>query len=293
MNIVLAKKIGFCFGVKRAVDIAEEELKKNRSIYSLGYIIHNEQVVDSLSKKGLKVARDVKGIRKGACIISSHGISPKVFKELVRRGIRVIDTTCPFVLKAQRIAESLSRARYNVIIVGDADHPEVRALVDFVSTDVFVVRDAGEARRLRLKKEERYIVISQTTQTPDNFRKVVKVISLKPCRESKVFNTICKDAEDRQKAARRLAGSVDTMLVIGGKRSANTKRLFEVCRTALDNSHLIQTEDDLKRIWFDRLGSVGITSGASTPDWVVKRVVKRIKILIQRELPACKGGGNP
>ena len=277
MKIQLAKKIGFCFGVKRAIDMAEDALKTNKPIHSLGSIIHNKQVVNDLSKRGLKVVKAADDIKSGACVISSHGISPKIAKSISGRGIKIIDTTCPFVLKAQRIAKRMSDSGYNVIIVGDAGHPEVKALVDFVSKRAFVVKDAEGAKSLKLDKADRYIVISQTTQSTQNFLKVVELILSKRPRELKVYNTICRDAEVRQEAARKLARSQEAMLVVGGKNSANTRRLLEVCQNILNNSHLVETEEDLKKRWFENAHSVGITSGASTPDWIVKRVVKAVR----------------
>jgi 4-hydroxy-3-methylbut-2-en-1-yl diphosphate reductase len=255
----------------------EAKGRDDSPIYSLGSIIHNKQVVQDLSKRGLKVVKAADDIKKGACVISSHGISPRIAKSMSDRGIKIIDTTCPFVLKAQKIAKSMSDSGYNVIIVGDAGHPEVRALVDFVSKKAFVVKDAEEAKPLELEKGGKYIVISQTTQSTQNFLKVVELILSKRPKELKVYNTICRDAEVRQEAARKLARSQEAMLVVGGKNSANTRRLLEVCQNILINSHLVETEEDLRKRWFKDIHSVGITSGASTPDWIVKKVVKAVK----------------
>jgi (E)-4-hydroxy-3-methyl-but-2-enyl pyrophosphate reductase len=276
MKIRLADKIGFCFGVKSAIEMAEAALKNKGPICSLGSIIHNSQVVRDLSKRGLKVVKAADDVKVGACVISSHGISPRIAKSIKDRGIKIIDTTCPFVLKAQKIAKLMSGKGYNVIIVGDAGHPEVRALVDFVSKDAFVVKDPAEAKRLELGKTRKYIAISQTTQSTDNFFKVVDMLLAKKPNELKVFNTICRDAEVRQEAARKLARSQEAMLVVGGKNSANTRRLLEVCQNVLANSHLVETEEDLRKRWFKNTCSVGITSGASTPDWIVRRVVKAV-----------------
>lgn len=277
MKIRLADKIGFCFGVKRAIEMAEAALKNKGPICSLGSIIHNSQVVDDLSKRGLKVVKAAGDVKNGSCVISSHGISPKIAKSIKDRGIKIIDTTCPFVLKAQKIAKLMSGKGYNVIIVGDAGHPEVRALVDFVSKDALVVKDPSQAKRLDLGKTRKFIAISQTTQSTDNFFKVVDTLLAKKPSELKVFNTICRDAEVRQEAARKLARSQEAMLVVGGKNSANTRRLLEVCQKVLANSHLVETEEDLRKRWFQNTCSVGITSGASTPDWIVKRVVQAVK----------------
>lgn len=277
MSIVLAKKIGFCFGVKRAVAMAEEALKKRGPIYSLGSIIHNKEVVDVLSKKGLKVVKDIKKISRGTVVVSSHGLSPKVVKALSERGLKIIDTTCPFVRKAQKIAKSLSRKGCSIVVVGDAHHPEIRALVDFVSRDVFVVKNAVQAKKLAIGRADRISIISQTTQSTENFLDVVKAVSEKRPKEVKVFNTICKDAEERQSSARRLAGVVGLMLIVGGRDSANTKRLYEVSASILKNSYLVETEADVADLCIKPRTVVGVASGASTPDWVIKKVVKKIQ----------------
>jgi len=276
VKIILAEKTGFCFGVKRAVAMAETALDKKGPIHSLGSIIHNKQVVEGLLHKGLAAVKDINDIKEGTVVISSHGISPRVAHEIRSRGVKIIDTTCPFVLNAQKIAKNLNDEGYKVIIVGDARHPEVKALLDFAPNKTFVVKNKEEARSLRLGHGERLSVISQTTQSMANFLDVVKVVADTAPKEIRVFNTICKDAEDRQDQAKVIARQVDLMLVIGGKDSANTKRLYEVCRKILKNSHLIETEDDLQAGWFMTCRKVGITSGASTPDWVVERVVAKI-----------------
>ncbi|MCX5686253.1 MAG: 4-hydroxy-3-methylbut-2-enyl diphosphate reductase [Candidatus Omnitrophica bacterium] len=279
MLIKLAKKIGFCFGVKRAVTMAEEALKTKGRIYSLGSIIHNREVVRALSKKGLKVIKDTARIRRGTIIISSHGLSPRVALEIRRRGLEIIDTTCPFVRKAQAAVKLLGQEGYAIVVVGDANHPEIKALVDFVPKNIFVVKNRGDIRKLGLKKTDRVSVISQTTQSTKNFLDVVKALAAKGFREFGVYNTICKDAEARQSYAKSLAREADLMLIIGGRDSANTNRLFEVCRNLSKESHLIETEKELKDAWLKSARVVGITSGASTPDWVIKKVVNKIRSL--------------
>jgi len=276
VKVTLAKRTGFCFGVKRAVEMAELALERKGSIYSLGSLIHNEQVVKALAAKGLKIAGSEAGIKSGTCVISSHGISPVIAKRISDKGIKVIDTTCPFVLRAQKIAKDLSGAGYEVIIVGDAKHPEIKALVDFVSTESIVVRDGKEARALKLDPRAEYIVIAQTTQGMVNFAEAVKAISAKRVKGLKIFNTICRDAGERQAAAMRLARTVDAIFVVGGKSSANTRRLYEVSKRQTKQAHLIETEGEIKRSWLKGISSVGITSGASTPKWVVNKVVKKI-----------------
>ena len=279
-RIKITKKTGFCFGVRRAVTMAEKALDKYKSIYSLGSIIHNRQVVGNLSKRGLKVVKDIRKMKKGeAIVISSHGLSPRIAKDISKRGMKIIDTTCPFVVKAQKITRHLTRDGYKVVIVGDADHPEVKALVDIAPKKVIVVRDKLEAIAIRFSKNDRVGIISQTTQSTSNFLDVVKAMSENEPKEIRIINTICNDAEERQKLAKALAKRVDLMLIIGGKMSANTRTIFEVCKKILRNSHLVETEKDLKPNWLKKSSLVGVTSGASTPDWVIKKVVNKIKTL--------------
>ena len=281
MSVKLAKKTGFCFGVKRAVKMAEEALSKKRPIYSLGSIIHNEQVVMGLSKKGLKVIKNINNIKKGVLLISSHGLSPKITASILKRGIDIIDTTCPFVLKAQRVAKRLSDEGYIVVIVGDAQHPEVKALVDFAGKNVFVVKGKAEARSLKIKRGDKVSIISQTTQSKGNFQDVVKVVSGKEPKELKVFSTICEDAGSRQAHAKSLSREVDLMIVVGGRNSANTKRLLDVCAEHSPAAYLVETESELDGSWFEPGQSIGIASGASTPDWMVEKVVNKINKKLQ------------
>ncbi|OGW78344.1 MAG: 4-hydroxy-3-methylbut-2-enyl diphosphate reductase [Omnitrophica bacterium RIFCSPHIGHO2_02_FULL_46_20] len=277
MSIRLTKKVGFCFGVKRAVEMAEEVLKKEGEAHSLGSIIHNTQVVKDLSRKGLKVIDSIDDAASGCIVISSHGISPHVADKISKRSLKLVDTTCPFVSNAQRKARSLSSAGYKVIIVGDVNHPEVKALVDFARQKAYVVKDALGIKRLRINPRERIGVLSQTTQSMDNFIASVGAIIEKKPKELKIVNTICKDAEERQGAAQKITRKVDLMLIVGGKNSANTKRLFDVCKKILSKSYLVETEADLRSSWFKMVRAVGITSGASTPDWIVRRVAGEVK----------------
>ena len=276
MRIKLAKKVGFCFGVRRAIEMAEEVLKKEKRAYSLGSIIHNKEVVEDLSRRGLKVIKSIDEVRGGAIIISSHGISPDSARVISKRSLKLVDTTCPFVRNAQEMARSLNEEGYKIIIVGDLNHPEVKALFCFAGKKAHVIKDARGLKVLRLKPNERIGIISQTTQSMDNFLSVAKaIIDVKP-KDLKVFNTICRDAEERQGAASEISGKVDLMLIVGGKNSANTKRLFEVCKKILRESYLVETENDLKNFWFKDVSVAGITSGASTPDNIVRRVVSAV-----------------
>ncbi|MCM8790852.1 MAG: 4-hydroxy-3-methylbut-2-enyl diphosphate reductase [Candidatus Omnitrophica bacterium] len=277
VKVILAKRIGFCFGVKRAVRMAEEALKRNKRIYSLGSIIHNRQVVECLSRKGLKAVKTIGQIKDGPVLISSHGISPKVIAAINKKGLQVIDTTCPFVLKAQKVARRLKEEGYQVVIVGDADHPEVRALVDYAAPNVSVIKNRKEACALKIKEDSKVSVLSQTTQSAANFLDTVNGILEKKPKELRVFNTICHDADQRQTMASDLAANVDLMLIIGGRNSANTRRLFDVCRKLQKNSRLIENDSELREAWFNnKVRVVGVASGASTPGQAVQSVVNKI-----------------
>ena len=267
MKIKVAKCAGFCFGVKRAINIAEnalKEIKSEEKIYSFGAIIHNPQVVDELFKKGLQVISGLKEIKLGTIIISSHGAPVEILEEIKKKKIKLIDATCPFVKYAQNIVKGLKKDGYRIIIIGDSAHPEVKALKSIAGKD---------------KLSEKIGVISQTTQNKADYIDEIKKILEEDFSEVKVFNTICNDTSKRQSATRTLLKDCDLMIVIGGKNSANTRRLWQICKESGVVSFHIETELELKGKWFEGKNCVGITSGASTPDSTVKRVVEGIKKL--------------
>jgi len=267
MKIKVAKCAGFCFGVKRAINIAEnalKEIKSEEKIYSFGAIIHNPQVVDELFKKGLQVISGLKEIKLGTIIISSHGAPVEILEEIKKKKIKLIDATCPFVKYAQNIVKGLKKDGYRIIIIGDSAHPEVKALKSIAGKD---------------KLSEKIGVISQTTQNKADYIDEIKKILEEDFSEVKVFNTICNDTSKRQSATRTLLKDCDLMIVIGGKNSANTRRLWQICKESGVDSFHIETELELKGKWFEGKNCVGITSGASTPDSTVKRVVEGIKKL--------------
>jgi (E)-4-hydroxy-3-methyl-but-2-enyl pyrophosphate reductase len=278
MKIEVADAVGFCFGVKRAINIAQQALEKNdgKDVYSLGHIIHNRQVVEELAEKGLKSIEELGKIKKGVVVISSHGASPDIFEQIKSQGLEVIDATCPYVMSAQKVVKSLSEEGYTVVIFGDKKHPEVKSLVGFAKMKAIVIKDeqgldeSGEF----LKKVG---VVSQTTQSAENYLRIISRIIKKGFSEIRVFNTICNDTKKRQESAARLAKDVDVMLIIGGRMSANTKRLFEICSGICPDTYHIETARELKPEWFEKKGCIGIASGASTPDWIIEEVKDRIK----------------
>lgn len=277
MQVHVADRSGFCFGVRRAIKIAEDSIKDNKSVLSLGPIIHNRHVVNKLHEHGLRTVNNIKSIPGGAVLVTSHGVAPDVVRKIKKKGCTVIDTTCPYVLRAQRIVREISKARSRIVIVGDKLHPEVRGIVGFASGKAIVINSAKEARAIEVSPNESVCVLSQTTQSASKYYEIVKILLDKRCSEIRVFNTICDDTCIRQKQAYDLAGKVDCIIVVGGKNSANTKRLLSISRNRKKNSHLIETELDLKKRWFSGCRTVGVASGASTPDWIIKKVVANLR----------------
>jgi len=266
MRVKVAKHSGFCFGVRRAIRIAHATLSNSqpdKKIYSLGPIIHNPQVVRELERKGLRVAKDICEIRCGTVIISSHGAPKEVIEEIKRKRIELIDATCPFVKYAHDIVKRLKKEGYRIIIIGDKAHPEVKALLSTAGPQDNRISKIG--------------VVSQTTQTKDKYIEGALRLLRAGFSEIRIFNSLCKDTLKRQLQARRLLRSCDAMVVVGGKNSANTRRLFEICKESGVDSYHIEDENDLRQDYFIGKRCIGVISGASTPDRTVKRVVKLLR----------------
>jgi len=281
MEVILAKQAGFCFGVKRATHLAFEAADKGGETYTLGPIIHSPQVVQRLEEMGVKPLANMDGVEQGTIIIRSHGVAAEELAEAVSRNLQVVDATCPFVKKAQEHVASLSKAGYDVVVVGDADHPEVQGIVSYATGRVFVVGSGEEAEKL--PRMAKIGVVAQTTQSSENLKHVVTAC-LSKGGEIRVYHTICDATAVRQEEAKALAGKVDCMVVIGGYNSANTKRLAEVCSELLPRTHHIETASQLDPSWFDGVDKVGVTAGASTPKWLIDEVLDRIKEIDQDKI---------
>ena len=276
MEIILAKRAGFCFGVKRATQMAFEAADKGGDTYTLGPIIHSPQVVQKLKEMGVGLLEDLSALDNGTIIIRSHGVTAEELEEAISKQLDIIDATCPFVKKAQEHVKSLSQAGYDVVVVGDADHPEVQGIVSYATGNVYVVGSGEEAGKLpRMGKVG---IVAQTTQSFENLKNVVKECLMKGG-EIRVFNTICDATAVRQEEAKELARKVDCMIVIGGFNSANTRRLAEVCKELLPKTHHIETAAELKPEWFTGVTKVGVTAGASTPMWIIDEVIGRLKLM--------------
>lgn len=279
MEVTVAKSAGFCFGVKRAVEMVQEEAKKEQKVYTLGSIIHNEQVVEGFAKKGVQVLDSVDELQedeKATVIIRSHGITKQMFQQLKQKKVRIVDATCPFVKKIHNIVQEKKAEGYQIIVVGNAKHPEVEGTCGWCNNQCKVVETLSEAENCTLKAGEKVCVVAQTTFNYKKFKDIVAILSKKSY-DILIMNTICNATEERQTEACTIARKSDAMIVIGGKHSSNTRKLYEICKEECLNTHFIQTLDDLDLKLFQSFRSVGITAGASTPNKIIKEVQSYVR----------------
>ena len=278
MTIEKAGKVGFCFGVKRAIDILEKVARERGGVETLGAVVHNRQVLQKLAELGVKVAKNVEDIRGDVVVTSSHGISPQLEEEIRARNIEIISTTCPFVLRAQVAARRLAEAGFLVVIYGDAEHPEVRGILGWAKGNGIAALDEKFIAKLD-QIPRRIGILSQTTQVPTHFtefvRKLIDSAFIRDA-EMRVIDTICHDIRERQAAAIELAGQVDLMLVVGGHHSANTNRLAELC-SQVTETHLVETAAEIQTSWLEGKRRVGITAGASTDEQIVNEVLRALQ----------------
>jgi len=276
MEVLLAEHAGYCFGVKRAVKLADDAADSHpEGVHSLGPLIHNPQVVEALAKKGVQQVDTLDEVEEGVVIFRSHGVSsPKLFEAAQAKGITVVDATCPFVTNAQRDAKQLIEEGYQVVMVGDRNHPETKSVLGHAGGEILVSESFEEIKAYLNKfPKKRLGILSQTTQTYGKFSEIV-VKCLEICQEVKAFNTICYATEDRQGAAESLAAKVEAMVVVGGKNSANTTHLAKICRGRDIPVYHIETAQEIEHDWFPGLKKVGVTAGASTPDWIINDVIR-------------------
>ncbi len=274
MQIRVVKSAGFCFGVKRAVDMAFRAASERKGrVCTFGPIIHNPQVVDRLKKEGIGWVDSIED-DLDCLLIRTHGIPKNLYEELSRRNINLIDATCPFVKKAQEYAKLLKEEGYQIVILGDENHPEVVGIKSYAGEDAVVVNSPEELPRLKRKVG----VVVQTTQPIEALQRLLSEI-IKTTGELKVYNTICNSTANRLKETEALAREVDVMLVLGGRNSANTKQLAKRCEQIGVKTYHIESAEELKEEWFSEVNTVGITAGASTPDWIIEEVIKRLEIL--------------
>ena len=290
MKVKVAETAGFCFGVKRAVDKVYELIDtEQKPIFTLGPIIHNEGVVADLEARGVHVITEADldflddTLQNGTVVIRSHGVGKAIYDKLKEKNISYVDVTCPFVLKIHRIVEKESLAGNHIIIIGDKDHPEVQGICGWCQGPYTVIRNKEEAEAFVPQKGKKISIVSQTTFNYNKFKDLVEILCKKRYDNNvlnilNILNTICNATEERQREAKNIAGEVDTMLVVGGRHSSNTQKLFEICKKECGNTYYIQTPVDLDSEMFQCSSYVGITAGASTPNKIIEEVQEHVRI---------------
>ncbi|NBJ91970.1 4-hydroxy-3-methylbut-2-enyl diphosphate reductase [Parablautia muri] len=280
MEVLLAKSAGFCFGVKRAVENVYEQLGTHKKIYTYGPIIHNEQVVADLEKRGVTVIEnenEIAGIKEGAVVIRSHGVPKRIYRLIEENGLECIDATCPFVKRIHRIVAEESRRGKQIIIIGNAGHPEVEGIMGWSSAPAAVIGTVSEAESFEADAEKPMCIVSQTTFNYNKFQELVEIIQKKGYNVN-VVNTICNATEERQAEAGEISAKADAMIVIGGKNSSNTQKLYEICAKKCEATYFIQTLEDLHLELPKTAALVGITAGASTPNNIIEEVQNHVRV---------------
>ena len=272
MEIRLAENYGFCFGVKRAIEIAEE----SKDAYTYGPLIHNKEEINRLQENfNVTTAHEIEELEKtNKVIIRTHGIVKEELEELQKSGKEIINATCPFVTKPQEIVQKMSKEGYKIIIFGDEKHPEVKGVKSYAVNEPIVVMDVSDLENLYLGP--RVAVVSQTTRKVKEFIRIVNYL-MEHVKEVRVFNTICNATFENQEAADKLSKEADVMIVIGGKNSSNTKQLFNISHANCADSYLIEVPEELQDDWFHGKKICGVTAGASTPDWIIQNVIEKIR----------------
>ncbi len=281
-NIVIGKYTGFCSGVKRCVSFVEKECKNNKTVYAFGELLHNDQEISRLEKMGLKVIKDVEEIEKASgvsVIIRTHGIEKYNLEKILNlsKNINVIDGTCPIVKKNQNIVEKYSKQNYNFIIYGDSNHPEIKALLSYIPKDkrFVVISSLDDVKNINFSSDDKIILLAQTTKPIEEYKEIIERLNNK-YKNIKVFDTICKETILREKETEEISKKVETVIVVGGKNSANTKKLASIAKKYNNNVFVINSDDELETKYFDKYSSIGIVSGASTPYWLIQKIIDKL-----------------
>lgn len=281
MEVIVAKSAGFCFGVKRAVDKVYEQIQehKGEDIYTYGPIIHNEEVVKDLEQKGVKIINskeELQDIKNGIIIIRSHGVGKDVYDIAQANNLKIVDATCPFVLKIHKIVQNEKNNNSHIVIIGNENHPEVEGIKGWSANPTTVIGSEEEAMSFEADRSKKICVVSQTTFNYNKFKYLVEIISKKGY-DINVLDTICNATHERQAEAKKIAANVDSMIVIGGKNSSNTQKLYEICKKECENTYYIQTIEDIELCKLQSSSCVGITAGASTPNYIIEEVHTNVR----------------
>ena len=274
MKTLVAQRCGFCPGVRNAIKMAQETLASEKPVYSLGEVIHNKDVVDKLAEEGLKTVGTVEQIPSGTVLIRSHGATAEQFHRIEDKGLKIVDATCVLVKKVQKIVKKLHKEGYLVVIIGDKEHPEVKAVAGSTE-NVIVVGDEEDI--LNLPENKKFGILCQTTQSPEHFGNMVGLVVKKGFSEIKIIDTLCKEAIKRQRCAIELCRQVDIMFVLGGLHSANTVKLAELCKKYNNQTFHLQNWKELDTIILSGRKTAGVTAGASTPEWIIKEFVENLR----------------
>ena len=281
MEVIVAKTAGFCFGVKRAVDQVKRQIAEGRKpIYTYGPIIHNEEVVRELAGAGVRVIeseKELSDITDGTVVIRSHGVPERIYREIKDQGLDIVDATCPFVKRIHNIVEKESANGKQILIIGNAGHPEVEGIMGWSSTPAMVAECTEEIEQIHCNPDQPVCIVSQTTFNYNKFQELVEIFGKKGY-DISVVNTICNATEERQTEAKEIAAKVDAMIIIGGRHSSNTRKLYEICSRECADTYFIQTLDDLHLDLPKSVRLVGITAGASTPNKIIEEVQNYVRI---------------
>ena len=280
LKITLGQHSGFCFGVKRAYDLTCVNSKNCDNIRILGKLVHNNDVCKDLYKRGIKEIKSLNDIREGTVIFTAHGVGPGFYEKASAKGLKIIDTTCPKVMKAQRLAKNFTEKKCDVLVFGDKNHKEVKSIFEWSANMARIIGSPEELKRIKLDKTKKYCLISQTTQNVEEFRKIIAYLK-KNLKNFVYFNTICPSTDDRQKEVRKLARQNDAVIVIGGKDSANSRMLYDISKSINKKSYFIENAGRLKKNWFSDIKKIAISAGASTPEWIIKEVVNKLNSYIR------------
>lgn len=277
MEVILAKSAGFCFGVQRAIDTVYDQINSEEKIHTYGPIIHNTQVVAELEDNDVHVVKNLDEVESGKVVIRSHGVSKAVYDEIDKRCLCCVDATCPFVKRIHKIVKTKSEEGYKIIIIGNDGHPEVDGIKGWASTNAIVVEKEEDIDKIDIKEGEKIYIVAQTTFNHNKFKDLVEIF-LKKNYNVNVVNTICSATEERQVEAKKIAATVDTMIVIGDRHSSNSKKLYEICKTECNKTIFVQNLQELKSEDLSHCKVLGITAGASTPNNIIEEVQNYVRI---------------